>query len=208
MGLRDMTTVEENMQALSTAILGEAQAEAEQIHAEGSAKAEAILKRAQEQADAESKEITGRAAVEADRIRSQVIATTQLKARTLELEHREKLLDSVFTAVRQGLSAQPKEDGGQTSVQLLREALAQLKAPKAIVRADPATQQQLTGQVLEDLSKEMKTELVLGKPLEQGTGVTVETEDGHLKFDNTLETRLSRLQSGLRSSVYRLLMGE
>ncbi|HWT79891.1 MAG TPA: V-type ATP synthase subunit E, partial [Candidatus Methylomirabilis sp.] len=71
-----------------------------------------------------------------------------------------------------------------------------------------ATQKLLSGALLEDISKEMKTELALGNPLEQGTGVMVETEDGHLKFDNTLETRLNRLQGGLRSSVYRILMGE
>jgi vacuolar-type H+-ATPase subunit E/Vma4 len=36
----------------------------------------------------------------------------------------------------------------------------------------------------------------------------VSAADGKLNYDNTLETRLSRLQSTLRASVYKVLMGE
>jgi vacuolar-type H+-ATPase subunit E/Vma4 len=36
----------------------------------------------------------------------------------------------------------------------------------------------------------------------------VETMDKHRRYDNTLEARLSRQKSALRSSVYQLLMGE
>jgi vacuolar-type H+-ATPase subunit E/Vma4 len=38
--------------------------------------------------------------------------------------------------------------------------------------------------------------------------VVVDAAEGRLHYDNTLETRLERLQSNLRSSVYKLLMGE
>ncbi len=62
--------------------------------------------------------------------------------------------------------------------------------------------------VLDEISKGMKARLQLGEPLEKGTGVMVETSDGHLQYDNTLETRLNRMQGGLRSTVYHLLMGE
>ncbi len=209
MGYRPMTTVEENMDALSGAILREASDEAEKIRAEAQSKADAIRKRAQEQADAERKEILDRAHVEAERIRNQSVATTQLKARTMQLEHREKLLNQVFSAVAQKLpTVQQQPDYQQVACNLLKEALGQLKAKKALVRADAATQNLLNESVLAEISKDTKTELVPGKTLDQGTGVMVETEDGHLKYDNTLETRLSRLQSGLRSSVYRILMGE
>ena len=66
------------------------------LQAEAKEKADAIRQHAQEQAESERKEILDRAKQEAERIRSQVIATAQMKARTLQLEHREKLLDKVF----------------------------------------------------------------------------------------------------------------
>jgi vacuolar-type H+-ATPase subunit E/Vma4 len=51
-------------------------------------------------------------------------------------------------------------------------------------------------------------QLQAGPVFDQGIGVIVETMDGHLQFDNTLETRLSRMQNSLRARVYELLTGE
>jgi vacuolar-type H+-ATPase subunit E/Vma4 len=204
-----MRSVEESMQALSRAVLSEARAEAEQILADAKAKADATRQRAQEQAAAERKKTLERASQEAERIRSQAIATTQLKARTLRLEHREKLLDRVFEAARQQLPAvQQGIDYDQIAHHLLREALIHLGADAAQVRADERTRMLLTDQVLTEISKEVGGQVQLGMPLKQGTGVIVETADGHRQYDNTLETRLSRLQEELRSPVYHLLLGE
>jgi vacuolar-type H+-ATPase subunit E/Vma4 len=54
----------------------------------------------------------------------------------------------------------------------------------------------------------LKVKLTIKGELKQGTGVIVQTEDGRLQYDNTLETRLSRLKNALRSPVYHILMGE
>lgn len=200
---------EEEIETLSRAILKEAQVDAEQIKEEAQAKADAIRQRAQEEADRERREILERARQEAERLKGQTVASAQLKARTQQLEHREKLLDRVFDSAKQKLSAiQKRSDYSKLVAQLLREALVQLKANKAIVRADAVTQKALQGGVLEDIAKELNAEVSIGEGLEEGTGVIVEASDGHLHFDNTLETRLNRLQSQLRSSVYHVLMGE
>jgi len=200
---------EENVESLSRAILKEAQADAEQIQTEGAAKADAIRKQAQAQAEAERRAILARAAQDVERLRSQAVASAQLKARTVQLEHREKLLDQVFNAAGKKLGAlKQRPDYNQIAQHLLREALVELKATKAQIRADVSTQKLLKNETVEKISKELKTEIIMGASLEEGTGVVVETSDGHLHYDNTLETRLSRLQGSLRSSVYHVLMGE
>ena len=61
---------------------------------------------------------------------------------------------------------------------------------------------------LGELSKELNGKFTLSDPLEEGTGVVVSGASGKLNYDNTLETRLSRLQGTLRSAVYKVLMGE
>jgi len=204
-----MKSVEENIEALSGAILSEARGEAEQIGSDASTKADTIRARAKEQAEAERKEILDRANQEAGRIRSQVVSTTQLKARTLELESREKLLDGVFKAARQRLSSiQQRPDYDQIVYRLTQEALSQLNAKDGQIRADKDTQKLLSDHISDKICKDMKVSLKIGQPLEQGTGVVFDTTDGHLHYDNTLETRLNRLQNGLRSAVYRILMGE
>ncbi len=204
-----MESAEENVDMLSRAILSEAQAETEQLRKDAQSKADAVLARAQEQVAAERTAILEQASQEAERIRSQIVATAQLKARALDLERREKMLDRVFDAARQQLPRiQHRDDYGQLVVRLVREAVTQLGAAKAEIRADRTTEKFLTAQVLDKLCRETQAELSVGKTLEQGIGVIVEASDGHLHFDNTLETRLIRLQGGLRSSVFHTLMGE
>ncbi len=200
---------EEDLEILSRAILKEADVDADQIREDAKSKADAILQRAKEEAEKERNEILAQARQEAERLRSQVVANAQLKARTMELEHREKLLDKVFEAAKERLPAVEKRaDYNKLATQLLREAVVQLKANKARIQADEATRKVLSNGTLQELSKELNAELTMGDALEEGLGVVVDASDGHLHFDNTLETRLRRLQSSLRSSVYHVLMGE
>lgn len=204
-----MRSVEENFEALSRAMLGDAKTEAEKILAEAKDKADQIRSQADDAAEAERSRILDRAHQEADRLRSQVIATTQMKTRTSELEHREKLLDNVFeTAKKQLADVSKHSDYEITAKRLVREGLMQLKDTNVVIHADAKTQSCLSKQTLDELAKEFNTKITMGEKLNQGTGVVLETEDKHLVYDNTLETRLSRLQNILRPPVYRILIGE
>ena len=203
-----MKTETQDIEMLQRAILTEARDEAEQIKAEAKEKAEAIRKRAQERAEAERKAILDRAREDAERLRGQAVATAQLKSRSLELAHREKLLDRVFKAVKEKLpEVQKRPDYDQIAAMLLREALTQLKVKKADVRADETTQKSLKS-ALREISKELDGEFEIAGALEDGTGIVVDAADGKLHYDNSLETRLNRLQGTLRSSVYQVLIGE
>jgi vacuolar-type H+-ATPase subunit E/Vma4 len=201
-----MKSEAEDIKLLERAIMAEANDEAEHVLAEAKAKAEAIRKRAQEQAESERKEILERATQDAERLRSQTTATSQLKSRSLQLEQREKILDGVFAEARKQLeTVKKRSDYGAIATMLAREALTQLKVDQAEIRADDATRKALN---LGELSKELNGQFALSDPLEEGTGVMVSAASGKLNYDNTLETRLSRLQGTLRSAVYKVLMGE
>jgi len=204
-----MKTEVEDIEMLARAILTEARDAAEQIKAEAQQKAEAIRKRAQERAEQERKAILDQAKQEVDRLRGQAVATAQLKSRSVELAHREQLLEGVFKAVKEKLpDVQKRPDYDQIATMLLREALVQLRVNKAEVRADKTTQGILEKKALSEISKELNGQFTMGDPLEEGIGVVVDAADGKLHYDNTLETRLDRLQSTLRASVYKVLMGE
>jgi len=201
-----MKTEAEDLEMLERAIMVEAREEADQLRAEAKEKADAIRKRAQAEAEAERKAILDRAKQDADRFRSQASASAQLQSRSTQLEQREKLLDNVFAEVKKQLDGVKKRsDYGAIVAMLAHEALTQLKATEAEVQADEATQKVLK---LDEISKELNGKFSLGNKLEEGTGIVVSASDGKLYYDNTLETRLNRLQSTLRSSVYKMLMGE
>jgi len=204
-----MNTDVQDIEMLQRAILSEARDAAEQIKAEAKTKVDAIRKRAQEQADQERKAILDQAKQDADRLRTQAAATAQLKARSTQLAYREQLLDRVFNAVKEKLpELQKRPDYDQVAATLLREALTQLRVNKAEIRADKATADILRKKALGDASKELKGEFTMGDPLEEGMGVVVDAGEGKLHYDNTLETRLQRLQGTLRAQVYKMLTGE
>src|SRR3990172_7995059 len=204
-----MKPTDENIKVLSNAVLRDARSDADQILADARAKADEIRQRAQEQADGERAKILEQAKVDAERIRRQAIATTQLKARTMQLEQREKLLENVFETARQRLpNVQRNSDYEKIAQRLLREALVQLGASSVKVRADEVTQKTFADSVLKKLSEELDIQIRLDEPLKKGLCVIVETEDGHRQYDNTFETRLRRMQDTLRTPVYRILMGE
>ena len=201
-----MKPVEEDIELLARAIMTEAREEAEQLQVEAKEKAEAIRKRAQVAAESERNAILALAKEDADRLRSQTSATSQLKARSMQLEQREKILNDVFESTRNQLSSvKDRSDYGEIAMMLAREALTQLNASEAEVRADETTQKVLK---LDELSKELNGKFTFGEKLEEGTGVVVNAAGGKLHYDNTLETRLNRIHGSLRSSVYKMLMGE
>jgi V/A-type H+-transporting ATPase subunit E len=204
-----MNTQVEDIEMLERAILSEARDEADQIKAEAKEKVDAIRKRAQERAEAEGRAILDAARQDVERLRGQAVATAQLKARSAQLAHREQLLDRVFKTVKEKLpEVQKRPDYDQIAAMLLREALVQLRVNKAEIRADKVTQNSLEKSALGEISKELKGQFTMGAALEEGIGVIVNAADGKLHYDNTLETRLNRLQSTLRASVNKVLLGE
>jgi vacuolar-type H+-ATPase subunit E/Vma4 len=127
----------------------------------------------------------------------------------MQLEQREKLLNTVFERARKQLPTVLQwTEYPQIASQLLKETLQNLESDSVVVQADATTQHLLKDRLLREIGREMNRKVEMGEPLAQGTGVMAQSENGHMHYDNTLETRLARMQNSLRSPVYRLLMGE
>jgi len=204
-----MVTVDGNVEDLRLAIVSEARAEAEELKKTAQTKADAIRHRGEAEAKAARENIVNQARQEADRLRAQAAAAARLKSRSIELGQREKLLDGVFAAVAKELErTSERKDYNEIVKRLVREALAQLHVDKAEILADQKAQGVLDAKTLAAISADLKIEVSMGPALDHGHGVIVQTPDGHLNFDNTLETRLARMQNPLRSDVFRLLTGE
>ena len=200
---------QDNIESLERAIIQEAQGEAQQIVESAQTQAQIIYQEAQSQVKTEGNIMLERARKKADTLRSQAEASARIDAQTLKLQRREQLLTQVFDRAREQLaSATQWPDYDQVTRQLVRDAVGHLGSDNILVRADPQTQKVLTPDVLAELSTEIGIYMRPGEPLTEGTGIILETPDGHCRYDNRLETRLDRIQSALRTSVYRILTGE
>ena len=204
-----MMSEQSDIEALKRAIIGDAKGETEHILDDARARAEGLHQQAEAQANAEREAILQRARQKAETLHSHAMAAAQLEAQTLKLKRREQLLEHIFANARQQLTSAPEwSDYEQIARHLVREAAERLGADEVLMHADEGTQEVLSDDVLADLGKELGVHLRAGKPLTQGTGLVLETPDGHRRYDNTLETRLARMQDGLRAPVYHILRGE
>lgn len=204
-----MSHQQHDIQELERAILQEASGEARQIVADARAKVSGLRREAQAQADVERSAILDSARRNADSLLAHTAAEVRVEAQSLRLRRREQLLDRAFNEARQRLaSAEEWPDYGQIARFLAREAVEHIEADEVLVQADEGTRRALDEDVLGALGQELGVHLSLGATLARGTGVVLVTPDGHRRFDNTLESRLTRMHERLRAAVYRTLMGE
>ena len=204
-----MSTKQNNIEALERAIMEEAEEDAQRIQSEAQAEIERIRRDVKATIKVEEERMLQRADKEAQNIHSHSLAAAQLDAQNTKLRRRELLLQSTFSKARERLSSVPqRSDYPQVLRQLIIEAVHHVGADKATLRFDRNTQNYLSSDFLTQLEQELGVTFTVGEPLAQSTGVIVETSDGHRRYDNTLETRLDRMQNGLRTFVYRILMGD
>jgi len=198
-----------DIQSLETVITTEARQDAAKITAETESHIESIRRQSLMQAEEQRSAILEQARLKAETLRSQAMTSAQLEAQTLKLEHRETVLAKVMSEARRGLAGVTEWPNYVNVVRrLIREGAKALGADSLVIEADETTRRMLGGQVLTDLGQELGVQLELGDPLERGTGVVIVTADGHRRYDNTLETRLDRMQAALRAPVYHILMGD
>jgi V/A-type H+-transporting ATPase subunit E len=197
------------LEKLSKEIFAQAESETNRIMTEAKEKADLIRQRGRQEAAEEKARILDKAKREMGRLHDQEIATTQMKARRIQLEAREKMLAEVFKAARAKLaSVQEWSDYEETVKRLIVEAMEQLEAARVTLRADKVTAKLISEKMLKEITAQTGSQIEMAGTLEKGTGVIAATEDGHLVFDNSLETRLEHLENELRSPVYHVLMGE
>lgn len=202
-------TGQDKVQALEQAIMEIAQREAQAILDEAQAKADSIRQQAQLDADAAGEHIRQEAQQAAAQHCEQADAKARLEAQMLKLQRREQLLNRTFDQVRTQLSTIPhRSDYAGIVRHWIGEAVSYLGDEAFVIHADAVTDRLLDDAFLTDLAQTLHVHLERGTRLETGTGIVLSTANGHRRYDNTLETRLTRLQDDVRTTVYHILAGE
>ncbi|MBN1246010.1 MAG: hypothetical protein JXC32_00035 [Anaerolineae bacterium] len=199
----------QDMEGLRQAIAREAERDRQRILGEARARVEAIRAQAQAEAVDEAARLVEAAEAKAARLRREAVGTAGLDAQALKVRARESVLGLVFDRaadVFETASALP--DYAAIVEGLLIDAIAHLGGAALIIHADADAQAILDHDLLERIGLQTGCELLVGQLLLDGTGVVVESSDGHLRYDNTLQTRLTRMRPTLRTPVYRMLVGD
>ncbi len=180
-------------------IISAAQAHAQELHEQAEAESGAERNRIEEAAEAK-----------AARIEKEAMGSAGLEARAFRVRRRESLLQCVFDEALEHLSSPEGLEDYKSIVEgLVTEASEHLGGLAVVkVSADNYTSTLLDPTFLDHLSELIGYHIEIGEPLLEGTGIILESPDGRLRYDNTFQTRLNRMRSALRTSVYRILMGE
>jgi vacuolar-type H+-ATPase subunit E/Vma4 len=177
----------------AAAIAADARERAGRIEAAGRAEAEAIRAAAE-------REGAGRGRRRAARL----LALRQAECRMRSLRAREALIDEALAEVRRGLADPSTRSGGVAAMaRLVREAVGALPED-ARVRISCAPCPPEWAQELRAAAGAACSCLELDGAVEGGA--VVETEDGRLRFDNSIPERMRRIAGELRLIATRLLL--
>jgi len=200
---------QDKVQALERTIMEIAQQEAQAILDEARAKADSLRKQAEIKAAAESDHILEEARQAVEKFVDQATAKAQLEAQMLKLQRREQALMRTFTKARLQLTTIPERpDYADIARRLISEAATYMGDEAFVVQADAATNRVLDNALLENLAQQLNVQLERGPQLEEGAGIVLTTPNGHRRYDNTLETRLTRIQDNVRTAVFHILAGD
>ncbi|HUI86196.1 MAG TPA: V-type ATP synthase subunit E family protein [Nitrososphaerales archaeon] len=173
---------------------------------EGRDKAVSLLESAKGETEAAVSKILQTGTKQAASARRQLIDSAELEARNLQLKEVERAVNEVFDeAVRRlrELSPAQKEEA---LLRLMREGV-QVIGPKATVACTAADKKPASA-ALKAIGKEGARLTLDQQSIDAIGGVTLTSQDGSVRFDNTFEARLGRMRQVLRREVANTLTGD
>ena len=131
-----LKSIDERIVELTRSVLDAAQADAEKIQGEAKHKEAEILKRGDLQAKQVYAEILEKARREAELRKEEKISEITVRARVEAYEHREQLLETVFSIVQDHLPNVPYEPiYPEALMGLVQEAIGQLQSKNVVLHS-------------------------------------------------------------------------
>jgi V/A-type H+-transporting ATPase subunit E len=205
-----LAKIKENLVGIAGEVLGDVSKEAEIAIIDSEKEAIAIIDKARREAEktffAMVKESQDKIETERRRIKS----LTEVEMRNRLLVAKEELVAAVFEMTLARLSEFVKtEKYREFLLAVIQESARKVVSKKLVVYVNSADREWLAAGNLDKLAKKLKVELVLSEKIQKSIGgVSVQSFEGKIIYDNTLENRLRLLKSTLRAEVAKLLFDE
>ena len=192
-------------------IMSEAQGKADVIIQDANAEVSAIQAQAEKTAEAEKTKILENGKKQSDMRYQQIISEAKMNARRAELDAKEDVIDAAFNQAIGELKvkASSGDDEYKNSLsKMIKEAADELGGNDLILQLNEAD----TKKIKDDLSSQGSDSFelgginfTLGEPIDAIGGAVLKTANGDVEVNNTIEARLERFKSILRSEVAEIL---
>jgi V/A-type H+/Na+-transporting ATPase subunit E len=203
-------SVKNGISAIANDVVGDVQKEAEAIILAAENEAKATLKAAKVQADQIYQATISQANAKADAEKRKIASVTEVEMRNRLLQTKENLVDVAFEKASVKLREFVEtEEYHRYLLKLIEDAAEKIGQKNLVVQVNAKDQAWLTQDMLKRLSKKLHCELSLSNKTEDYLGgCIIQTEDGKIIYDDTIDNRLQELKPVLRVQLAKILFGE
>ena len=192
-----------------SSIMSEAQEKADVIIQDANANVSEITAKAEKTAEAEKIKILENGKKQSDMRYQQIISEAKMNARRAKLGAKEEVIAAAFnqaTGELKAKAADGDEEYKDSLAKMIQEAANEIGTNDLIIHLNEAD----TNQFKKDLSSAESFEIegikfTLGEPIKAMGGAILKTSNGDIEVNNTIEARLERYKSILRSEVAEVL---
>ena len=192
-----------------SSIMSEAQEKADVIIQDANANVSEITAKAEKTAEAEKIKILDNGKKQSDMRYQQIISEAKMNARRAKLGAKEEVIEAAFnqaTGELKAKAADGDEEYKDSLAKMIQEAANEIGTNDLIIHLNEAD----TNQFKKDLSSAESFEIegikfTLGEPIKAMGGAILKTSNGDIEVNNTIEARLERYKSILRSEVAEVL---
>jgi V/A-type H+-transporting ATPase subunit E len=203
-------SVKSGVAAIADEVIGDVQKEAEATIASAQNEAKETLRVAKEKADQTINLLLSEANQKAESEKRKIASVTEVELRNRLLAAKESLVDEAFAKATEALKAYVQTDEYPTYLlKLICSIATRMEQPLLVVEVNAKDRAILTPDALKQAGEKAKTELKLSDQTPNILGgCRVQTEDGKIVYDGTLDNRLEELKPELRAQIAKSLFGE
>ena len=188
-----------------SSIMSEAQEKADTIMQEANAEIATINANAEKTAESEKNKILENGKKQSDMRYQQIISEAKMNARRAELGAKEEVIEAAFDKATDDLkdiASSGSEEYDDSLTKIIKEAVDEIGGKDLIIQLNEADTNKFKSQL--DSSSTFQIDDIkfqLGEPIDTIGGAIVKTKNGDIEVNNTIESRLDRFKSVLRSEV-------
>ena len=198
------------LSAITNEVLAEVQKEAETIVLEAENDAKEALKSAKQQADKNYQTILNQAIARAEAEKRRIASVTEVEMRNYLLEAKEELLNFAFEkAIMKLKEFAATEEYQRYLLRLIGEATTGLDQKSLVIQVNAKDKAWIAQKKLDRLSKKLNCELkLLDQTGDFIGGFKMQTADGKITYDSTIDNKLSELKPQLRVKLAKIMFRE
>ena len=187
-----------------SSIMSEAQGKADVIIQDANAEVSAIQAKAEKTAEVEKTKILENGKKQSEMRYQQIISEAKMNARRAKLDAKEDVIDAAFNQATGELKEKAAEGGEEykdSLTKMIKEAADELASDDLIIQLNEADTNQFKQELSSDTFELDGIKFQLGEPIKTIGGAILKTSNGDIEVNNTIEARLERYKSILRSEV-------